>query len=107
MNKELEPGSKYNKYDSDGDGVVTDSELATTEKLQALELKNEKADTMKTMCWFALWGLLLYPSGIVITSAFQLDKAASILGDIASIYIISVSALISAYFGFSSAFPKR
>ena len=38
MNKELEPDSKYNKYDSDGDGIVTDEELATTEKLQALEL---------------------------------------------------------------------
>ena len=50
MNKELEPGSEYNKYDTDGDGVVTDAELATTERLQALELQNEKADAQKTMC---------------------------------------------------------
>ena len=68
MNKELEPGSEYEKYDADGDGVVTDAELATTERLQALEIANEKAEAQKNMCWFALFGMLLYPSGIVITS---------------------------------------
>ena len=85
MNKELEPGSEYEKYDADGDGVVTDAELATTERLQALEIANEKAEAQKNMCWFALFGMLLYPSGIVITSFLKLDQAASILGDIASI----------------------
>ena len=107
MNKELEPGSQYNKYDSDGDGVVTDAELATTERLQALELQNEKADAQKTMCWFALWGMLLYPSGIVITSFLKPDQAATILGDIASVYFISVSGLIAAFFGFQSFNGKK
>ena len=102
MNKELEPGSEYEKYDADGDGVVTDAELATTERLQALEIANEKAEAQKNMCWFALFGMLLYPSGIVITSFLKLDQAASILGDIASVYFISVSWLIAAFFGFQS-----
>ena len=74
MNKELEPGSEYEKYDADGDGVVTDAELATTERLQALEIANEKADAQKNMCWFALFGMLLYPSGIVITSFLNLNS---------------------------------
>ena len=106
MNKELESGSEYEKYDTDGDGVVTDAELATTERLQALEIANEKADAQKNMCWFALFGMLLYPSGIVITSFLNLDQAASILGDIASVYFISVSGLIAAFFGFHS-FNKK
>ena len=100
--KKLEPGSEDNIYDADGDGVVTDAELATTERLQALEIANEKADAQKNMCWFALFGMLLYPSGIVITSFLKLDQAASILGDIASVYFISVSGLIAAFFGFQS-----
>ena len=74
MNKELEPGSEYEKYDSDGDGVVTDDELKTTERLQALEIANEKAEAQKNMCYFALFGMLLYPSGIVITSFLKLDQ---------------------------------
>ena len=102
MNKELEPGSQYEKYDSDGDGIVTDDELKTPERLQALEIANEKAEAQKNMCWFALFGMLLYPSGIVITSFLNLDQAASILGDIASVYFISVSGLIAAFFGFQS-----
>ena len=106
MNKELEAGSQYEKYDSDGDGVVTDDELKTTERLQALEIANEKAEAQKNMCWFALFGMLLYPSGIVITSFLNLDQAASILGDIASVYFISVSGLIAAFFGFQS-FNKK
>ena len=32
--KRLEPDSEYAKYDADGDGVVSDDELATTQKLQ-------------------------------------------------------------------------
>ena len=107
MNKELEPGSQYEKYDSDGDGIVTDDELKTTERLQALEIANEKAEAQKNMCWFALFGMLLYPSGIVITSFLNLDQAASILGDIASVYFISVSGLIAAFFGFQSFNNKK
>ena len=107
MNKELEPGSEYEKYDSDGDGVVTDDELKTTERLQALEIANEKAEAQKNMCYFALFGMLLYPSGIVITSFLNLDQAASILGDIASVYFISVSGLIAAFFGFQSLNGKK
>ena len=102
MNKELEPDSKYNKYDSDGDGIVTDEELATTEKLQALEIANEKADAQKNMCWFALFGMLLYPALIVITSFLKLDQAASILGDIASVYFVSTAGVIADFFGFQS-----
>ncbi|HBA57507.1 MAG TPA: hypothetical protein DCZ37_06545 [Alteromonas macleodii] len=106
MNKELEPGSKYERYDSDGDGVVTDTELATTEKLQALEIANEKADAQKNMCWFALFGMLLYPALIVSTSFLKLDQAASILGDIASVYFVSTAGVIAAFFG-TQMFSKR
>ena len=100
--KKLEKGSEYEKYDLDGDGIVTDEELATTEKLQALEIANEKADAQKNMCWFALFGMLLYPALIVITSFLKLDQAASILGDIASVYFVSTAGVIAAFFGFQS-----
>ena len=100
--KKLEKGSEYEKYDLDGDGIVTDEELATTEKLQALEIANEKADAQKNMCWFALFGMLLYPALIVITSFLKLDQAASILGDIASVCFVSTAGVIAAFFGFQS-----
>ena len=60
--------------DTDGDGIVSDEEIATSERLQQLEIQNEKADAQRNMCWFALWGMLLYPSLVLVSSYLQLDK---------------------------------
>ena len=79
--KKLEPGSDYNQYDTDGDGVVTDDELETSKELQELKISNERAQAQRSMSWFALWGMLLYPSLVVVSSWAGLVQAASILGD--------------------------
>ena len=97
--KQLEPGSHYAQYDTDGDGIVSDEEIATSERLQQLEIQNEKADAQRNMCWFALWGMLLYPSLVLVSSYLQLDKGADILGSMSSIYYISVAGVVSVWFG--------
>ena len=104
--KKLEPGSEYAKYDLDGDGVVTDEELAMDEKLLRLQdlksdIENEdkKEDAQRMMAWFALFGMLLYPSLVVLSSWFGIEKAASVLGDMAPTYFVSVAAIVAAFFG--------
>ena len=104
--KRLEPGSEYEKYDLDGDGIVTDEELAMDEKLLRLQdlksdIENEdkKEDAQRMMAWFALFGMLLYPSLVVISSWFGIEKAASVLGDMAPTYFVSVAAIVAAFFG--------
>ena len=104
--KKLEPGSEYAKYDLDGDGVVTDEELAMDEKLLRLQdlksdIENEdkKEDAQRMMAWFALFGMLLYPSLVVLSSWFGIEKAASVLGDMATTYFVSVAAIVAAFFG--------
>ena len=77
--KQLEPGSSYAQYDTDGDGVVSDAEIAASERLQQLEIQNEKADAQRNMCWFALWGMLLYPSLVLVSSYLGLEKGADII----------------------------
>ena len=42
--KRLEDGSEYSAYDTDGDGVVTDDELETSQQLQELRLQQDKAN---------------------------------------------------------------
>ena len=54
---------------------------------------------MRKMTWFALFGMLLYPFAIVLTSLLGLDSAAGIVGDIAPTYFIAISALVAAFFG--------
>ena len=97
--KKLEPNSDYADYDADGDGVVTDEELETSKELQELKISNERAQAQRSMSWFALWGMLLYPSLVVASSWAGLVQAASILGDMASVYFVSVAGILAAFFG--------
>tara|TARA_X000001316_G_C897811_1_gene17114 strand:- start:16 stop:342 length:327 start_codon:yes stop_codon:yes gene_type:complete len=97
--KKLQAGSDYNKYDIDGDGIVTDEELEIDERLMRLENEDKRQDAQRNMAWFALAGMLLYPSGVVIALWLGLDQAAKILGDMAAVYYVSVAAIVAAYFG--------
>ena len=97
--KRLQDGSIYADKDFDGDGVVSDSELETSEKLQEMQLAHERADAQRAMSWFALWGMLLYPSLVVVSEFFGMNQAASILGDMAAVYFVSVAGILAAFFG--------
>ena len=97
--KKLEEGSIYADKDLDGDGIVSDEELETSEKLQEMQLAHERADAQRAMSWFALWGMLLYPSLVVVSEFFGMNQAASILGDMAAVYFVSVAGILAAFFG--------
>ena len=43
--------------------------------------------------------MLLYPSGVVFALLIGLEQAATILGDMAAVYYVSVAAIVAAYFG--------
>jgi hypothetical protein len=58
------------------------------------------------MAWFALWGMLLYPSLVVASSWIGLSQAADILGDMASVYFVAIAGLVAAFFG-ASAWANR
>ena len=79
--KKLQEGSEYAEYDSNQDGVVSDSEIESSEKLLALRLHHERADAQRGMSWFAL------------------SQAAKILGDMAAVYFVSVAGILAAFFG--------
>ena len=51
------------------------------------------------MAWFSLWGMLLYPSLVVCSAWEGLEQAAVILGDMASVYFVSVAGILAAFFG--------
>ena len=93
--------SEHHPADVNGDGHVSDEELAMHLEFKRKRLEDEDAqrDAMRKMTWFALFGMLLYPLGIFCTSLFGLDTAANIIGDIAPTYFIAISALVAAFFG--------
>ena len=97
--KTLEPESRYSKYDLDGDGVVTDEELEMDAKMMRLENEDKKEDAQRYMAWFALWGMLIYPALILITSMLGYEKAAGLISDIAPTYFVAIAGLVAAFFG--------
>ena len=97
--KKLEKESQYARLDVNGDGVVTDEELDMDERMMRLENEDKRQDAQRYMAWFALAGMLLYPSGVVFALLIGLDQAAKILGDMAAVYYVSVAAIVAAYFG--------
>ena len=96
--KRLEQGSEFEMYDVDGDGTVSDEELAMSERMQNLSVMHEKADAQRNMCWLALLGMLLYPSLVVFCDLLKLQQAAEILGSMASVYYVAVAGLVSVWF---------
>jgi hypothetical protein len=93
--------NNYHPADVNGDGKVDDIErdMYLEFKRKELEDKDAQRDAMRGMTWFALFGMLLYPFAIVLTSYFGLDTAAQIVGDIAPTYFVAISALVAAFFG--------
>ena len=99
----------FHPADTNGDGVVSDEEREMYLEFKRKELDDQDAqrDAIRKMAWFALFGLLLYPIGIFLTSAFGLDTAAQLIADIAPTYFASIAVLVSAFFGADALTKKK
>jgi hypothetical protein len=99
MSEEIEKAG-YHPADTNGDGVVTEEEreMYMEFKRKELEDKDAQRDAIRKMAWFSLFGLLLYPFGIFLTSAFGLETASGLIADIAPTYFASIAVLVSAFF---------
>ena len=99
MSKQLQENSIWAAADADGDGTVTDEEIALYERKVRFENEDKKEDAQRNMAWFALAGMLLYPFAVVLAVAIGVPEAAKILGSMASVYFVSVAAIVAAFYG--------
>jgi len=109
MSKTIDAGSFLDSADTNGDGHISNEELEMYLEFKRKELEDQDAqrDAMRKMTWFALFGMLLYPFAIMLTSGLGLDKAAVIIGDIAPTYFVAISALVAAFFGANAYANKK
>ena len=91
----------YHPADVNGDGTVDNTERDMYLEFKRKELEDADAmrDAQRTMTWFALWGMLLYPATVMATEIMNLHQAAEILGSMASVYFVSVAGIVAAFFG--------
>jgi len=90
----------FHPADTNGDGHVSDEEQAMYLEFKRKELEDKDAqrDAIRKMAWFSLFGLLVYPIGIAVTSGFGMDTASQLIADIAPTYFASIAVLVSAFF---------
>ena len=104
MEKKMEEvkseGKTYHPADTNGDGKVSKKEQEMYLEFRRKELEDADAmrDAQRSMAWFALFGMLLYPFAVVIASWIGLDGAGEILGDMAPTYFVSVAAIVAAFY---------
>ena len=98
----------FHPADTNGDGKVSAAEEAMYLEFKRKELEDADAmrDAQRSMAWFALFGMLLYPFAVVIANWVGLDQASKILGDMAATYFVSVAAIVAAFFG-TQAYTKK
>ena len=93
---------EFKKFDVDGNGTIDQSEwdrMALEDRRLRMQDEDAQRDAIRSMTWFALFGMLLYPFAVIGAEIFGLTEAAKILGSMASIYFVSVAALVSVFFG--------
>lgn len=97
------------EIDANGDGHISKEEMAMhlEFKRKELEDQDQQRDAIRKMAWFSLVGLLVYPIGIAITSAFGMEKASELIADIAPTYFASIAVLVSAFFGADALAKKK
>lgn len=91
-------------YDLNGNGKIDpeEREIMLEDRRRKMEDADAKRDAQRRMTWFALAGMVLYPVAIVIASVVGAVGAAGLLADIAAVYVVAVSGVTAAYFGFNA-----
>ena len=94
-----------NEYDLNNNGVIDDGverELMLEDRRRKMEDADAKRDVQRRLVVACTAGMLLYPAVIVFAVMGGLERAAELITDIASVYVIGASGVVAAYFGFNA-----
>ena len=100
--KRFESKSNFNKYDKDGDGIITDEELSNMEAIEEIERLNRKQRHQRMMALYALIGMISYPACIIFCEFVGLNQSAKLLADLAPTYFIAAAGIAGAFMGISA-----
>ena len=92
------------EYDFNGNGKIDpeEREIMLEDRRRKMEDADAKRDAQRRMTWFALSGMVLYQLAIILASALGYSEAAGLIADIATVYVVAVSGVTAAYFGFNA-----
>lgn len=103
MTKKFEKDTAYSQYDLDGDGIITDEELA-----HAKEIKQEEAELRKLLAQRRMATATLVSMGAFTLAMFfvGIDRV-NALGDISNLFYLAGAGIVGAYMGTSVWMSKK
>ena len=102
--KRLQVKSKFEQYDLDEDGIVTDDEIARSKEMIDMELREEKSESQKKMAWVAMVSMLGFT--IFLFLPIIPDSRVSALAELLGLFYIGQASVVGAYMGFTAYMSK-
>jgi len=95
--KKLQPESEFDKYDMDGDGIVTDEELEHAKEIRETERDLRKSLAQLRMARFTLIGMGVFTAAM-FTPWMSIERIEA-LSEISNLFYISGAGIVGAYMG--------
>ena len=93
--KKFQKNSKYEEYDEDGDGIVTDEELSHVK-----EIKKTEDELRKHLAQLRMARCTLISMGLFTVAMFFVDiERVKALSDISNLFYLSGAGIVGAYMG--------
>jgi len=103
--KRLQDRSRYEDFDLDHDGVVSDEEIDRGRVMLDLELAEEKGEAQRRMAVGALASII--GSTALIMSPIVSESRVSALSDLMGLFYISMAGIVGAYMGVSAWMSRK
>tara|TARA_R110000824_G_scaffold165764_1_gene342347 strand:+ start:1475 stop:1846 length:372 start_codon:yes stop_codon:yes gene_type:complete len=105
--KHLENNSEYEKFDLDGDGVVSDDELAMQKEIHEMERldsqakhEHKKQAAQRRMATISLIAMLIFT--VVVMTPIIPESRVKLLGELSALFYISMAGIVGAYMGMTA-----
>ena len=98
--KTLQANSRYAKYDIDGDGTVTDEEMAKIDKMIASEDKEKKEAQLRKMAWVAMLSMVAFTL-LLFTPFVDIARITS-LASVLQMFYVAQAGVVATFFGASA-----
>ena len=105
MSKTLQKNSKYNDYDLDGDGIVTDEELEHAKLMKETEYALRKQLAQLRMARYTLTAMGLFT--VMMFMPFISIERINALSDISNLFYLSGAGIVGAYMGTTAWMNKK
>tara|TARA_R110002153_G_scaffold13187_1_gene49251 strand:+ start:436 stop:750 length:315 start_codon:yes stop_codon:yes gene_type:complete len=101
--KKLQTASKYNEYDLDGDGVVSDAEIENAKAIKETETQLRKQLAQLRMARYTLVAMGAFTLAMFIVDVERVKA----LADISNLFYLSGAGIVGAYMGTTAWMNKK